>query len=210
MPQILPFLPAIIGGVSSIAGGALANRSKQTSTTTPTVNQAYGPLQTQVLDMITKRLSSGPADMAGYTASGIGDINHTFDLIKGSQANDLTARGLGASPVAGAVDARTQVARGGQIARFQNTLPLLQRDLQTQDLGMAGNILNLGRGGTSTGTASSGGGAAGSFENLAAYIGYLAGKGVFGKQPGTSPLASMSTVSPFGFLQAGGTGMGGY
>jgi hypothetical protein len=178
-------LSSIIGAGASVAGGALANKSSSDSksTTTPTLDPAYGPLQTQVLSMIGKRLNSSN-DLSGYQASGMSRINRTFDTLKQSQDNNLAARGLSASPVAGNVDAVRTAARGANLADFGNSIPLLQRDLQTQDLGLAGNVLGLGRGTTTTGTSSgqSGGGAGGAATSLAAYLGYLNGKGAFGNK----------------------------
>lgn len=209
MPLSPLIIASIIGGGASVAGGALANRSNATSSTTPTMDPKYGGLQQSILDMITKRLSSGPADLSGYTASGIGTANKTYGLVKQAQTNDLTSRGLATSPIAGVVDANRENARAGDITRFQNSIPLLQRDLQTQDLGMANSILSQGRGVTTTQAGTGGGGPAGAFENLAAYLGYLQGKGVFGRPGATPPLVGRDTVPNVGFLPVGGTGFGG-
>ncbi len=197
-----PILASIIGGGAAVAGGALNNKSS--SSTSPTMDPAYGPLQGQVLSLIQKRLGSS-ADLSGYAAGGMSKINHTFDTLKQSQDNNLTARGLSASPVAGNVDAVREAARGGNLADFGNSIPLLQRDMQAQDLGLATNTLGLGRGSASQ--ASSGGGAAGAADSLAAYLGYLNGKGAFGK-PGQPPLPSRSTVPNVGFLPTGTEGWG--
>jgi len=170
----MPFpllLPLITSGLS-FAGGLFGNKSKQT--TTPN----YGPLQGLIQDLIRRRLQ-GSQDMSGYTAQGMQNVNHTYDLIGQSQANDLTARGLGTSPVAGAVDATRQNARGGAIANFQNSVPLLQRQLQGDDLGLAGSLF----GGRTT-TGDEGGGLAGGFTNLAAMLGYLQKKNAFGRGGG--------------------------
>ena len=96
----------------SFFGGLIANKQKSSS------KPNYGPLHGLILDMMRKRLT-GSTDLSGYTAQGLQDTNHTFDLIGQSQGNDLTARGLGTSPVAGAVNATRENARGGAIARFQ-------------------------------------------------------------------------------------------
>lgn len=190
-----PVLASIIGGGASLAGGALANRGSQTQTssTTPTMDPAYAGLQGQVLKMIQDRLTGGSLP-PGYESGGIQNINRSYDLVKQSQANDLTARGLGTSPIAGSVDATRDFRRAGDIGTFQTQLPLVQRQLQNQDLSAASGILGLGRGttGTSTGTAEGGGGAAGAFGSLAQYLGYLINRGTF-KGGGPAPTVAATS-----------------
>jgi hypothetical protein len=177
-------ISSIIGGGASIAGGALANRASQT--TTPTMDPAYSGLQGQILKLIQSRLAT-PLDTSGYTANGVSTINKSYDLAKQAGDNNLSARGLSTSPVAATVDTTRQTAQAGDVARFQNSVPLLARESQGADLSQAAGLLGLGRGSTTTGE--SGGGAAGSFENLATYLGYLQGTGAFKKtaQPYTLP-----------------------
>jgi hypothetical protein len=193
-------ISSIIGGGASIAGGALANRGS--SSTTPTVDPAYSGLQGQILKMIQSRLAT-PLDTSGYTANGVGTINKSYDLGKQASDNALSARGLSTSPVAGAVDATRENARAGSVATFQNSVPLLARESQGADLSQAAGVLGLGRGSASS--FESGGGAAGAFTNLAQYLGYLTGKGVF-KGSGAGVLPSTQTVPNMGLTPAGGTG----
>ncbi len=188
MPAAIPI--AMIA--SSVIGGALANKRSQTeaSKTATTVDPKYSGLQDMILNMTKQRLSSSP-DMGGYTGTGVANINRTFDLTKMGSDNNLTARGLAGSPVAAAVDANRDYSRAGEVARFQNTIPLVQDQMQRQNLSDANSVLNFGRGSTSTGTSTGevGGGAAGSFTNLAQYLGYMYGKGAFGQQqqPAATP-----------------------
>src|SRR3990167_11191722 len=128
--------------------------------------------------------------MSGYQAGGQQQINRTFDTIAQSQGNNLTARGLGTSPVAGAVEANRENARAGQTASFLNSIPLLQRQMQGEDLRMASDVLGMGRGSQTQATGQSGGGAAGSAESLAQYLGYLMGTGSFNRKPGTPPFGT--------------------
>lgn len=169
-------IASLVGAGGSAVGGALAKKNK--SSTTPTLDPKYGPLQDSVLSMLKKRLGTS-ADMSGYQAGGQQNINRTFDTIAQSQGNDLAARGLSTSPVAGAVDATRQNARAGATASFLNSIPLLQRQMQGEDLGLANNVLGQGRGSQTTQT--SGGGAAGGFENLSDYLGFLMQSGAFKK-----------------------------
>ncbi len=183
------------GGVAA-AAGALPDKSSATSTTTATIDPAFQGLRDRLLALTAQRLNSS-ADLSGYGASGIQNINHAYDVARQSSDNNLTARGLGTSPVAGAVDQSRENARIGQVAGFQNSLPMLQRDLQAQDLGLGRDLLTYGRGSTTTGNTSRGGGAAGAAGGLAAYLGYLSGKGAFkyGTGAGSTPDAGMSTTA---------------
>lgn len=171
-----------IGAGLGFLGGLFGHKSNQTQTTTPTMDPAFQGLQGQILGLIQNRLSNNSLP-AGYEGQGIRGINSTFDAIKASQNNNLTARGLGTSPVAAAGQNAIDTARGSQVAQFEENLPLLQRELQTQDLGMAGNLLSLGRGATTTGNATTGGGIGGGFTDLGSMLGYLYGRGAFGARP---------------------------
>jgi hypothetical protein len=202
MPLAPVVIASIIGGGASLAGGALASRNRNTQSSAPVYDAQSQGLRDLVYGQISKRLGQGAPDLTGYKANGIADINHTFDLVGQSQANNLSARGLSTSPIGGIVDANRDIARGGEIARFSNTVPLLERSLQDQDLGLATSIFSSGRGYTGTSTSESGGGAAGGFTNLAQWLGYLQGKGAFGA--GQSPLGARQTVPNFGFMPAGG------
>lgn len=188
-------IPLIATGVSALAGMfGNKNRNQQrrgtaTTTTAPTaLAPEYNALQSAIMPSIMKRLSSS-TDMTGYENAGIGKINRTFDLGKQSVSNDLTARGLGSSPIAGAAMQRHETGRIGQIAGFQNSLPMVQRQMQDDDLAAALQMLNFGRstaGSTSTSNQMSeegGPGAlAGGLDNMASMLGFLIGQGAFSGQ----------------------------
>lgn len=179
-----PLLIPLISSGLSFAGGLIKN--KQSSSTTPN----YGPLQGLITELIKKRLGTS-ADLGGYTAGGMQQINHNFDLAGQAQGNDLTARGLSTSPVAGAVDATRQAGRVASLSQFQNSIPLLQRELQAQDLGLAGSLF---RGGTTTGEG--GGGLGGGLENLSQMLGYFYGRGAFGKRGGYNNMGIPQSYEP--------------
>lgn len=181
MPAAIPI--AMVA--SSAISGALARKgsSTQTSSTMPQVDPVYGGLRDILLKNATSRLTSGGLP-EGYETGGVRNINHTYDLIGQNQQNSLTARGLGTSPIAGAVDASRNLGRAGQIADFQTNLPLVQRQLQNEDFGMANNLLSHGYGSTSTGTQnySQGGGASGAFSDVGSMLGFLMASGAFKPQ----------------------------
>jgi hypothetical protein len=173
--------PILAAGV----GGALSNKSSASST--PTLDPRLASLQDLVQQIVMQRLRSGSLPPA-YEASGIKGINAGYEGATTSLNADLTARGLAASPVAGAAVGKLQTRRAGDIGNFETSLPLVQRQLQSEDLAGARNLLAAGRGISST--ESSGGGAAGAFENLAAMLGYMSRKGMF-QRGGTDPYAGV-------------------
>jgi hypothetical protein len=175
----MPFLIPIAVSAASAYAGSRASKSKSTSTSTPTLSPQFKPLQDLLLQQAMSRLQN-PTSLQGYESQGLSGINKTFGLGDMALQARLRARGLGRSNIAGAADARLEGDRLGQISQFQNGLPLLQRDLQNQDLQFGQGLLGMGRGTTTTGTASSGGGAKGGLEDLASILGYFMGQGAFG------------------------------
>jgi hypothetical protein len=181
----LPLLP-LAGLAASALGGFFGNKSKTTtSTNKPTLDPKFGPLQSLLLEQTMGRLKDGGMPK-GYETGQIGEINNTFDLIGQKQGNDLTARGLGSSPIAGNVDANRELQRGGSIVQMQRQIPQMARDNQLQDLLMSMNLLGQGRGSTSTST-DPGNPMGGAFGNFASMLGLLMGRGQLGggaKLPG--------------------------
>lgn len=181
-----PLLAAGISGISGLLGMLRPKqRQQQTSTTTPTLDPAYGPLQQMLISQATQRLQ-GNSLPANYEAGGVAAINRTHDLVSQGANNSLVSRGLAQSPVAGAVDARLANSRAGDIGNFRANMPVVQRELQNQDFGNIAQLLNFGRGSTTTGTNVNevGGGAAGGATNLMQMLGYLIGSGAFGRSGG--------------------------
>lgn len=171
-----PLVAPLIMAGGSLLGGLLGNR-KQTQTTTPTMDPAYSGLQSQLLSMITNRLRQGSSLPAGYEAGQIGQINNTFARAGQGLQNRLTAAGLANSPVAGAGLANMDAARAGQIVQMQQKLPLMERDMQSQDLGMAQALMGMGRG---TQTTQGGNMLGGGITSLTDMLAYLYGKGALG------------------------------
>ncbi len=192
--SILSSLTSLIPGVGTIGkfglgalGGALSNtEAARTSTSTPTITPGYQSLADLLKARAMARLNMG-TDMGGFKAAGVNNINGAFDNVGVGQNANLEARGLANSPVAGAVVGKANTARAGDIATFLNSIPLLQRQLQDQDIATATNqVGQFGRGTTTVGAGSPLGGAITSGTQLAAYnpmsaaeqLAYLRGKGV--------------------------------
>lgn len=148
-----PYAKAALAGL----GGILNNRAgARTSTNAPTFAPEFTGLRDLLVQQTQNRLSSGGLP-AGYEAGGIQNINQIAGLVNQSKQNDLTSRGLGTSPVAASVFGRGEDARASDIAQFTNSLPLVQRQMQNEDLGLASHVLGLGRGQTNVGAGSAAG-----------------------------------------------------
>jgi len=135
---------AAAGAVSSYMKSRAANKPT-TNTSSSTLDPSMKGLQAQVMQQIQGRLSNGGLPR-GFEEGRISDINRTYDLINQGNANNLTSRGLGTSPIAVAVEANTNMARGGDITRLQRDLPMIGREFQNQDLSLAQQFLGQGRG----------------------------------------------------------------
>lgn len=181
-----PLIPLALGGLSFL-GGALGNRKRtqtQTSTTRSSTTPEAEGMNQMLMEMIRSRLR-GSADLSGYSAEGIKGINDTFGDVSTALSADLTARGLSDSPAAGAPLSRLAVGRGGAISQFRNSLPLLQRELQGDDLGMAARLYAMQpRTTTTTGTATQPGNMlGGGFSSMGLVLADLFMNGAFGNQP---------------------------
>lgn len=197
---IAPFVAPVAMGLGSFLGGLFGKKNKQQSsstsnnsfsnTSTPTWGAEYGPLQNTLIGMSMKSLQSPYQLPREYEEAGIRDINHTYDLAEQNLGNTLTARGLGQSGIAGAAEGRLGGGRASDIVKFQGTLPLIQRQMQQEDMDRATGILGMGRGqtstgtgtstGTSTSTGSEGGGLGGGLGSLSQMLMYLYGMGKLG------------------------------
>lgn len=160
-------LPFILPGLGFL-GGLLGDKTRQnqsgtstttgSSTSTPTLAPEYTSLRDLLLGQYKGLLSeSTPGLPKGYENTGIENINNTYRNIAQSQTNRLINAGLTDSPVAGLAATNLEAARGGDIARFLNSIPLLEQDRTRQYQGqLFGGIADLLRLGTGTSSTTSG------------------------------------------------------
>jgi len=198
----MPLIASGVGAVGSYFGGRAANKAK--SSTGPTYAPEFNPLKDRILQMTMQRLATDP-DLTGYQSSGISNINRGYRNVGTAQSNNLTARGLSTSPIAGTVDTMRENSRAGDVAGFENQIPLLARQQKMQDLQLGGQVLGFGRG-QQTQT-EEGGGLGGGLTQLAKYMGYLSGAGMFGGQQngGTMDGPGTGGFGGFGFPQSNRT-----
>lgn len=172
--------PWVTGGLlaTSLLGG-LFGKNKQTQTTMPAADPAYGGLQKLLIDQAMSRINSPSALPAGFETQGIGQINRTFDTIGQGIGNRAAAMGVSGGAGEQYANNMANISRGGQIAGFQTQIPLQERAMRMEDLGFANNVLGSQRYGQTT-TSEGGGGLGGGINNLAGMFGYLYGSGKIG------------------------------
>lgn len=154
MTKILPFMPALAGLFGDktekettneqywkdmydfIAKVSQANTSRQGETVggeTPT----YDPYQAEMRDRIMESLygrAMGATDLSGYTGQGLRTINDASAQKQRILNQVLASRGLSYSPVAASATGNLESQRVGESVNFMNQIPLLQRQLQGEDL----------------------------------------------------------------------------
>ena len=161
-PLLVPLISAGISGVGSL----LSNR-ESARTSKPVIAPEFKTLADLLRTRAEERLRSS-ADMSGFQASGAQNINDVAGGIKQAVENNLTTRGLASSPVAATVGTNLELGRGANIAQFLNSLPLLQRQMQNQDMAAAADALRFGTGNVAPGSAVGAG-----LDDASGWLGYL-------------------------------------
>lgn len=160
--QALPILGAVAGAFPNTASGSgsgtattniqsllstLATLMGTSATSgTGTTTTGYGTQGTALSANILPVLNSlmqGSTNLAPYEAQQTQQINTNAGLQSQQVNNEMAARGLATSPVAATAAANINAQRTGAITGMQEQIPLIQQQLQTQNIGTAGNILNL-------------------------------------------------------------------
>lgn len=162
----VPGLGSLLGGLGGLFGSkpkSVTTNSNQTSETEGDFSSSTSPVLSDMQSMLANlfgngladRYRAGPTDLSGYEAGGLSEINKGADLKSKIISNTLASRGLSYSPYAGAQLAQPESERVGQGVDFLNQMPLLQRQLQQQDLsGLIQGFGALPTGSTTSGSQS--------------------------------------------------------
>jgi len=143
------FIPLAISGITALAS-LLSSRKKQATQESSTTQNSSGtqftdsssmPLLTpeaqgaysQLFPALQNRVQQG-ADLSGYRDAGLRNINTTGEGARNRLTQALAARGLSNSPASVALMARQGDAQASESSNFLNNIPLLQRQMQGQDL----------------------------------------------------------------------------
>jgi hypothetical protein len=156
--------------------GKRTQKQTHEKTQTPIEPAEYGPLGNKLRQIALSRLQSGGLP-AGYEEGGLDKISDSYRSIQRNLGDRLTARGLGRSPIAGQAMLQSELGRAGDVGRFRRELPLLERQLATQDFALGQGLFDrrpLGMRGEGTQTTVMSQDALSSFGSI---LGMLAGAG---------------------------------
>lgn len=157
------FIPALIAGISALAGG-LGNRKsvqKKESTSTQNIDQSTTPVydsktglvRDRLLNEYLSRLESTPAFIENYLTRGVQGINRASDVASRVAENVVRARGLGRTTAGTVPVIGRDVQRAYSIADLENTAPLLERQFDQENLLNLSNFFSkLPTGSRTTGT----------------------------------------------------------
>ena len=146
-------IPLIMGGLGAL-GGIFGNRPKQTTQTqdmttsgkesqtgsatgTSEMNPVLSALQQTSQDTFLRSLLDrirSQTDLRGYQAGGIQDINQGYNVKTQALQNMLAARGLSFSPAASTAQMGLESGRLGDITKFNEQMPLIQRQMGIEDI----------------------------------------------------------------------------
>jgi hypothetical protein len=116
----------------------------------PFLTNGSGGLGELMRGTIENRLKSGSGLPAGYEQQGIRAVNDSMAGVNTSIQDKLSSAGILGGPGEAALTAIAENARGGKIADFRSSLPLVQRQLQNEDLNLASMLTNMFGKGTRT------------------------------------------------------------
>lgn len=141
-------LPAILGG-ATLLGSLFGSKTKkqesssgmEESTSTPEYDPALWGARNTLLESYLDRLKGGQGWMTGYTGQSLRKINQAGDIKSKILSGILSARGLGSSPVAANLMGGLESERLGQQVDFLNQVPLLERQMQGEDMGALANYI---------------------------------------------------------------------
>lgn len=132
------------GSTSSRGGGTYSNR--------PQITQEYQPLDELMRGIMTGRLTGGSSLPQGYASSAARGINESFAGADAAARNLAARRGLSGEQTY-AVASPAASARAGQLADMRAQLPLLERQMQNEDISMTQGLQSaFGRGETGQNT----------------------------------------------------------
>ena len=130
---------------TSTGSESSTSSTTQRQSSRPTITPEYAALESTFRNILQNRLSNPSSLPAGYAENAVRAIQASAAPGRQAIQNLAAQRGLNANTLAIGSPVERQAA--GQIADIQTQIPLLNRSLQNEDLGMAsGAISNFGRG----------------------------------------------------------------
>lgn len=181
----------------------------------PVITKQYAPLDELMRGIMTGRLQQGGSLPEGYASTAAQAINQSYEGADQAARNLAASRGLSGEQTY-AIASPAARARAGALAQMRSNLPLLERQMQNEDIGITQGLQSaFGRGekGTSWQTGQTTGQQSMPFTagDLNALMGVLAPPSPYkGTETGTSGVATGidSLAAMLGFLasqQQGGS-----
>lgn len=137
-------VPIVSGLAGLFAGNATKNTSGTTSgtvsqsgTTSNTITPNLSPLQQQLANLFTSQtanMANNDTNLEGYKSAGLQTINQSGNAASTALKNSLASRGLSFSPAAANAETQNTLNTINQGQQFLNQIPLLQRQLQQQNI----------------------------------------------------------------------------
>jgi hypothetical protein len=137
----------LISGLAGLFGGgtqqkqATSQQSSGTQTTAGTTSQSTTPELSSEQQQLSNAYGEGlinqynqGTNLSGYEASGLQNIQSSNAAAAKATNNQIAARGLSFSPAAATENTAENINAGNQTSSFLNSLPLLQKQLTSQNL----------------------------------------------------------------------------
>ena len=138
------FVAPILTGISGLAGlfGGGTQQTQKVNNTTTSNNQSsttpnLSPIQQALINQFSNQaenLANQGTNLQPYEASGLQQIGSTEQSNQANISNTLAAKGLQYSPAAGNAYTQNVINAGNQQSQFLNQIPLLQRQIQQQNI----------------------------------------------------------------------------
>ena len=134
-----PFGPQVTRTSGTTSG---TSSSSTSSSTRPVITPEYKKLEGMFRGLMEGRLARPSALPPGYAEQGARNINRSYAGGEAALRNVAARRGLSAEQTFGA-GMPIQSARAGKISDFLVDVPLKERELQTQDITLAGQLAQM-------------------------------------------------------------------
>lgn len=126
---------------STSATSNLTNTGRSTTTSGPQLTPAYQNFINQLVGSFSNL--SQPVNLQGYAASQVQGINRASTASQKAADNIMASRGLSRSPVSGTTAANIDANRISQIVGLNQQIPLLENQLNLQNLNAAQGLASI-------------------------------------------------------------------
>ena len=130
------------GPQTSTSQGTTSSSGSSHSSMTPTITGNYQGIDELMRGIMTGRLGSPSSLPAGYASNRTRAINQSYEGADQAARNMAASRGLSGEQ-AYAVASPSNRARAGDIADMRGEIPLLERQMQNEDVQLAANLQKM-------------------------------------------------------------------